>query len=67
MVSHLSYSKNGDSEIHSYKHYVYTIGEIQRLRGSHGLSIIALYNNYKKEPYTLGDQQLNLVCEKDTR
>ena len=67
MVSHLSYSKNDDSENHSYKHYVYTIGEIKRILGSHGLSIIALYKNYNKEPYTLGDQQLNLVCEKDTR
>ncbi|HEY4936257.1 MAG TPA: hypothetical protein VII44_06745 [Puia sp.] len=64
MISHLMYTKNGHSEQHSFKHYVYTIGELKRLLGSYGLKTIALYNGVEKGTYKFGDQQLFLVAEK---
>ncbi|HWY36036.1 MAG TPA: class I SAM-dependent methyltransferase [Nitrosopumilaceae archaeon] len=64
MVSHLSYTKNGHSEHHSYKHYVYTIGEIKRLLASFDLQIIALHSGFHKKSFELGDQQVYIVCEK---
>ena len=64
MVSHLKYTKNKHSETHSFKHYVYTIGEIKRLLGLFDLSILAMYNAVDKTAYKLGDQQVYLVAEK---
>ena len=64
MVSHLKYTRNNQTEEYSYKHYVYTIGEIKRLLNAFGLNIIALYNSVDKTPYELGDAQVYLVAEK---
>ena len=64
MISHLTYTKNGLTEQHSYKHYVHTIGEIKRLLGVFKLKIIALYNGFEKGTYQLGDPQVYIVCEK---
>lgn len=64
MVSHLKYTKNNHSEEHSFKHYVYTIGEIKRLLGLFGLEILAMSNSVDKTLYQLGDAQVYLVAEK---
>ncbi len=64
MVSHLKYTKNNHSEDHSFKHYVYTIGEIKRLLGLFGLNILAMYNVIEKIPYKLGDAQVYIIAEK---
>jgi hypothetical protein len=64
MVSHLMYTKNNLNEEHSYKHYVYTIGEIRRLLELFGLKIISLYDSVDKTPYKLGSAQVYLVAEK---
>jgi cyclopropane fatty-acyl-phospholipid synthase-like methyltransferase len=66
MVSRLKYTRNDHTETHSFKHYVYTVGEIKRLLKSFGLDIIALYNSVDKTPYELGDAQVYLVGEKIT-
>jgi cyclopropane fatty-acyl-phospholipid synthase-like methyltransferase len=64
MVSLLKYTKNHHIEEHSFKHYVYTIGEIKRLLKLFGLHILAMYNAVDKTPYELGDAQVYLVAEK---
>ncbi len=64
MISHLKYTKNNHIEEHSFKHYVYTIGEIKRLLGLFGLKVLALYNAIDKTVYQLGDSQVYLVAEK---
>ncbi|MEP7143124.1 MAG: class I SAM-dependent methyltransferase [Ferruginibacter sp.] len=64
MVSRLKYTRNDQTEVHSFKHYVYTMGEIKRLLRLFGLNIIALYNSVDKTPYELGDAQVYLVAEK---
>jgi cyclopropane fatty-acyl-phospholipid synthase-like methyltransferase len=64
MVSHLKYLKDSHTEEHSFKHYVYTIGEIKRLLALFGLNIVAMYNGVDKTPYNLGDPQVYLVAEK---
>ena len=37
MVSNLLYTKEGNTEEHSFKHYVFTLGEVKRLLKSCGL------------------------------
>jgi cyclopropane fatty-acyl-phospholipid synthase-like methyltransferase len=64
LVPHLTYTKNGLSESHGFKHYVYTIAEIKRLLVSYDFEIIALHSGFQKEPYALGDPQVYMVCEK---
>jgi cyclopropane fatty-acyl-phospholipid synthase-like methyltransferase len=67
MVCHLSYTKNDHSEKHSFKQYIYTIGEIKRLLESFNLQIIALHSGFQKKSFELGDHQVYIVCEKGTR
>ena len=64
LVPHLTYTKNGISETHHFKHYVYTIGEIKRLLASYELELIALHSGFQMEPYAIGDPQVYMVCEK---
>lgn len=64
MISHLKYTKNNQSEVHSFKHYVYSIGEIKRLLELFGLKIIAMYSAVDKTPYKLGDAQVYITAEK---
>ncbi|MES2795552.1 MAG: class I SAM-dependent methyltransferase, partial [Bacteroidota bacterium] len=40
MNSHLLYTKEGQTEEHSFKHYVFTLGEINRLLKLYGLNIV---------------------------
>ena len=65
MVSHLLYTKDGKTEEHSYKHYVFTLGEIKRLLKLYGLHTIATYSSTSKEAYKLGDQQVYIVAQKE--
>ena len=64
MISHLQYEMNNRSEQHSYKHYVYTVGEIKRLLAAFDLKITDLFSGFDKALYKLGDQQVYIVCEK---
>jgi cyclopropane fatty-acyl-phospholipid synthase-like methyltransferase len=64
MITELTYTKDGHSEKHYFKHYVYTLSEINRLLAKHGLRTIAVYNSTAKETYQLGDPQMYLVAEK---
>ncbi len=66
MACHLTYTKNDHSEQHSFKQYIYTIGEIKRLLASFDLQIIALHSSFQKKSFELGDQQIYIVCEKGT-
>ena len=65
MISHLLYSKGGKTEEHSFKHYVYTLGEVKRLLKLYGLSTMATYSSTTKEEYKLGDQQVYIVAKKE--
>lgn len=65
MVSNLLYSKEGKIEKHSFKHYVFTLGEVKRLLKSYGLKTIATYSSTSKEEYKLGDQQVYIVSKKE--
>ena len=65
MISHLTYTQDGKQEEHSFKHYVFTLGEVKRLLQSFGLSIIATYSSTFKTPYQLSDQQVYIVAEKE--
>ncbi len=65
MVSHLLYTKGGKTEVHSFKHYVFTLGKVKRLLKLIGLKTIATYNSPAKEEYNLGDQQIYIVAEKE--
>jgi len=64
MISDLLYTKAGRTERHSYKHYVFTLGEIKRLLKLYGLRTIATYGSTSKAEYKAGDQQVYIVAEK---
>lgn len=64
MISNLLLSKEGKSEEHSFKHFVFTLGEVKRLLKLVGLKTIATYGSLSKEEYKLGDQQIYIVAEK---
>ncbi len=64
MISRILYTKEGKTEEHSFKHYVFTLGEVKRLLQSCGLKTIATYNSPCKTEYNLGDQQIYIVTEK---
>ena len=65
MISNLHYTKDGETEDHAYKHYVFTLGEISRLLQSCGLNIIITYSSTAKETYKLGDPQVYIVSVKE--
>ena len=65
MISNLMYTKEGKTEEHSFKHYVFTVGEVIRLLKLFGLSTIATYGSTLKEQYKLGDKQVYIVAEKE--
>ena len=65
MVSNLLYTKVGKTEEHSFKHYVFTLGEIKRLLKLYGLRTIATYSSTTKANYNFGDQQVYIVAEKE--
>lgn len=65
IVSNLLYTKDGKTEEHSYKHYVFTLGEVKRLLKLYGLHTIATYSSTSKEAYKLGDHQVYIVAIKE--
>src|SRR5258706_1504565 len=64
LISRILYNKETKPERHSFKHYVFTLSEINRLLASANLKTTAVYNSTRKLPYQLGDQQMYLVAEK---
>ena len=64
MVTELIYTKGERTEQQSFKHYVYTFADVNRLLAKHGLRVIAAYNSTEKLTYQLGDQQIYIVAEK---
>jgi cyclopropane fatty-acyl-phospholipid synthase-like methyltransferase len=64
LISSLKYNKGDFAEEHRFKHYVYTIAEIDRLLKAEGLNILFMYNSVKKTAYKIGDAQVYLVAEK---
>lgn len=66
MATTLTYTKEDRSEVHRFKHYVYTLSEIKRLLSKHGLRTVAVYNSTEKLDYQLGDRQIYLVAEKSS-
>lgn len=62
--SKLLYTKEGKTEEHSFKHYVFTLGEVKRLLKLYGLNIIATYSSTTKEEYNFGDRQVYIVAKK---
>ena len=64
MATQLTYTKEDRSEVHYFKHYVYTLSEVKRLLDKCGLHTLAVYNSTEKQAYQLGDSQIYLVAEK---
>ncbi len=65
MISHLLFTKEGKTEEHAFKHYVFTLGEIKRLLKFYGLTTMATYSSTSREAYKLGDQQVYIVAKKE--
>jgi len=65
LKSHLKYIKEGKTETHSLKHYVFTLADVSRILAKYGFQILATYNSLAKEEFKLGDQQVYIVAEKE--
>ena len=64
MASELTYTKNGVSEQHAFKHYVFTLNEVTRLLAQYALQVVGTYNSPEGITYKLGDPQIYIVAEK---
>lgn len=64
MISNLLYTRENKTEEHSFKHYVFTLGEVKRLLKLYGLHIITTYSSPARAAYNLGDEQIYIVAEK---
>jgi len=56
--------KEGRTEEHAFKHYVFTLAEVKRLLQAYGLTTIATYSSPSKTEFNLGDQQVYIVAKK---
>ncbi len=65
LISNILYTKEGKSDEHSFKHYVFTLSEVSRLLNLYDLKIIATYSSTSKEQYNLGDKQVYIVAIKE--
>jgi SAM-dependent methyltransferase len=65
MTSHLLYTKNGHTEAHAYRHYIFTLAEVSRLFARYGLVLIHAFGSADAMPFQLGDRQVYLVAEKN--
>jgi SAM-dependent methyltransferase len=64
LVSNLQYTKGDIKENHSFKHFVFTLGEIKNLLQRCSLRTVATYSGVDKAPYTFGDRQVYIVAIK---
>ncbi|MEI6949665.1 class I SAM-dependent methyltransferase [Paraflavisolibacter sp. H34] len=65
LISRLLYTKEGRTEEHAFKHYVFTLGEVKSLLQQSGLRTIATYSSISREEFRLGDPQVYLVAGKE--
>ena len=65
MISNIVYTKENKKEEHSFKHYVFTLGEVKRLLKGCGFKINAVHSSPAKEEFKLGDPQIYIVAEKE--
>lgn len=65
MISNLLYTKEDKTQRHSFKHYVFTLGEVKRLLKSYNFRTTATYSSTSKTDYKLGDQQVYIISEKE--
>jgi cyclopropane fatty-acyl-phospholipid synthase-like methyltransferase len=64
MTSSLRYIWDDKVEVHRFKHYVYTLGEITRLLKDAGLKVLEVFSSADRTAYQFGDEQMYLVAEK---
>lgn len=62
--SHLTYVRNGVTQLRTAQHYVYTLAEVLRLFIDAGFSVVACSGTVDGEPYALGDEAVWILAEK---
>lgn len=60
------FERAGVTESGTAKHWIYTTGEIRRMLERAGFEIMNLYGSLKREPYTLGADELFVIAQTDT-
>ena len=58
------FERNGVSESHFAKHWIYTAAEIQRMLERAGFAVESLYGSLKGEPFVLGTDELFVVAQR---
>ena len=58
------FERNGVSESHLAKHWIYTAAEIRRMLERAGFAVLNLYGSLKCEPFVLGSDELFVVAHR---
>jgi hypothetical protein len=58
------FERDGQTESRKAKHWIYTAAEIRRMLERAGFEILNLYGSLKREPYTLGADELFVIAER---
>jgi len=58
------FERDGKSESHKAKHWIYTAAEIQRMVARAGFKILTVYGSLKCEPFLLGSDELFIVAQR---
>jgi len=58
------FEQNGKIESRYAKHWIYTVAEIRRMVERAGFEVLNLYGSLKREPYTLGADELFVIARR---
>jgi hypothetical protein len=65
MHSDIIYEKGGNRELHSFKHYVYTLAEVTRMIAGCGFRVDSVYSSPSGTQFRLRDPQAYIVAVKE--
>jgi SAM-dependent methyltransferase len=58
------FERDGKTESGNAKHWIYTTGEIRRMMERAGFEIVNTYGSLKRDPYTLGADELFVIARR---
>lgn len=59
-----TFARGGTEEMRMFWHHIYTLAEIQRMLGQHGLETMETFSSLERAPFGLGSEQLILIAQK---
>lgn len=63
--SHLTYIRAGVTQTRLAQHYVFTLAELKRMYNDAGMRVVDCYGSIEGDSYTLGDEAVWILAEKE--